>query len=938
IDAVPDVTNIQVQINTNAPGLSPIEVERQITFPIEVSMSGVPGIERVRSISKFGLSQVTVIFDDSTSIYFARQLVEQRLQVARSDIAPGLGVPEMGPISTGLGEVFQYTITSDTRDATELRTIQDWSVRPHLRTVRGVAEVNPFGGFEKQYQVLVRPELLLKYKLTLHEVLEALAANNENRGGGYIEQDDLQHVVHGIGRVQSLEQIRNIVVASHDGIPIRVQDVGDVEVGAAIRYGAVTKDGHGEVVIGIVMMLMGSNSRVVVQDVKKRFETIQKSLPPDVKLTPFYDRTGLVERTIRTVEKNLLEGCVLVLAVLLLLLGDLRAGIVVALAIPVSFLVALTLMVQAGIAGSLMSLQGVEGKLFRPMAATVIFALLGSLVFSLAVAPVLASYLLPAKPSEKEPRVVRGALYVYEPALGWALRHGRIVLALAAASVLAAAAAASLLGSEFIPRLEEGALLIEIRRPPGLSLAEVTSSTTAIERRLREAFPDEVESVVSKSGRPEIATDHASPNNTDVMILLRPVEQWKRAHDHDSIVALVDRELRRFMGITYQFSQPIEMRMNELNAGVRSDVAIKVFGEDLGILWERASAALERVARIPGASGFRIVQVSGLPMLRVRVMPDRLARYGVNARTAMEIVEAVKGVRATEILEGHRRFPLVLRLPQHSVRDAAALADVVVSTPSGVRVPLGALCTIDEISGPEEIAREQGERVIVIAGNVSGRDLGGFVGDARAVFDGGAVALPQGYRVEWGGQYENLVRARARLVLVVPAALFLILVLLVASQGTLRRAVLIFTGIPFAVVGGVAALLIRDMPFSISAGIGFIAVSGVAVLDGLVMVSSITQLLAEGRSLDDAVHEGALHRLRPVLTTALVASLGFVPMALSTSAGAEVQRPLATVVIGGLVTSTLLSLVVVPVLFRSFGGDKRRAAAPAREVNERAVS
>lgn len=987
IDAVPDITSVQVQINTNAPALAPLEVERQITFPIEVAMSGLPEVEEVRSLSKFGISQVTVIFQEHVNIYLARQLVQERLQQARDEIPPWLGTPRMGPISTGLGEIFQYTVESPKRDLMDLRTFQDWVVKPQLRAVPGVTEVNTFGGYEKQYQVEVDPAALVKYDMTLREVFEAVAANNVNKGGGYLLKGAEQLVIRGVGMVQSPDQIRNIVLTSHNGVPVRVRDVAEVRIGGAIRQGAFTEDGRGEAVSGIVMMLMGANSRVVTSEVQARLAAIARNLPEDVRLRPYYNRTELVNRTLQTVETNLLEGALLVIVVLFLLLGHFRAALIVALTIPFSMLFAVSLMVKAGIAGSLMSLgaidfglivdgsvvsvenalrrmterdqndperhfsavlesayrevgrpilfgvgiiiavylpilslQGVEGKLFKPMAMTVVFALTGSLLLTFTLTPVLAAILLSGKIVERRNVFLDRAKEAYERVLGWSLNHPKSLLSFAAGAALAALTALPFLGSEFVPRLDEGALALEMRRLPGISLEEANRLNTRMERHLLDVFREEISGVVSKTGRAEIAIDPMSPSSTDLTIFLHPREQWRKASSREALIDAIDAELRKFLGVTYEFSQPIELRMNELIAGVRSDIAIKLFGEDLDILQTKANEVLAAVMRIPGAHGFRVQQVAGLPMLQIAVDPAMLARYGINAAEVMETVEALGGLDATKILEGPRRFDLVLKFPEGIRRDKETIGDLLVNAPGGERVPLGTLCKIEEIEGPAEISHKNGSRMIIVEGNVRGRDLGSFIQDVRKIFDDKVVALPAGYRPEFGGQFENLERARTRLGFVVPLSLFVIFTLLFSAFHSIRLALLVFTGIPLAAVGGVGALFLRGMPFSISAGVGFIALFGVAVLNGLVLVSYINQLRQEGGSLEAAIREGARVRLRPVLITALVAGLGFIPMALSTGAGAEVQRPLATVVIGGLVSSTLLTLLVLPVLYRLFSG------------------
>jgi cobalt-zinc-cadmium resistance protein CzcA len=989
IDAVPDITNTQVQVNTNAPSLSPLEVERQITFPVEVAVSGLPRVQQVRSISKLGLSQVTVGFEDGVDIYFARQLVQQRLEEAQAEIPPGFGTPEMGPISTGLGEIYQYTVETPNKDLTEARTIQDWQVKQILRTVPGVAEVNSFGGLEKQYQVLIQPDALLKYGLTLRQIQDAVAANNLNRGGGYITKSAEQYAVRGIGQVQNVEQIKNIVLTSKAGVPVKVKDVAEVRIGSALRQGAETKDGQGEVAGGIVMMLMGSNSRTVVESVKARVTEIVKTLPQGVKLKTYYDRAELVNRTIHTVEKNLFEGAILVISVLLLLLGNFRAAVIVALSIPLSMLFAVTLMQKFGIAGSLMSLgainfglivdgsvvmvensvrrlsqengregfldrvaeacaevgrpiifgigiiitvylpiltlEGVEGKLFRPMAITVVFALLGSLLLTFTVTPALTSLLLRHKLSERENVFIRKAKQFYGPVLDWCFRNKSVVLLSSAAAILISLSVSMFLGSEFIPRLDENAFALEMRRPPGISLEEANRQNTLIEQHLLKKFPDEIATVVSKTGRAEIATDPMGPESTDFLIYLKPPEKWRSIHGHDELLAALEREFAKFLAVTYEFSQPIEMRMNELIAGVRSDIAIQIFGEDMAVLGRTADQVVANVSQITGARGFRAQQVSGLPMIEIAVRPNEIARYGINTADVMEVVEAIAGLEATQIIEGQKRFDLVVKLSENARHDTEAVGNLLVTAPGRERVPLKLLADIRETKGPAEISHLDGSRMISVEGNVRGRDIGSFIEDVRKLFDEKKISLPLGYRVRFGGQFENLERARARLLIVVPLSLFLIFLLLFTTFNSIQQAALVFSGIPLAVVGGVLALVIRGMPFSISAGVGFIALFGVAVLNGLVMVTYINYLKQSGMALRNAIREGAMVRLRPVLMTALVASLGFIPMAVSTSAGAEVQRPLATVVIGGLVTSTLLTLLVLPLLYEVFASKVKEA-------------
>lgn len=985
IDAVPDVTNVQVQINTNAAALSPLEVERQVTLPIELAMFGLPELEEIRSISKFGLSQVTVVFEEGTDIYFARQQVQERLQEARDAIPEEFGRPEMGPISSGLGEIFQYSIDaadSTVTGAIELRTLQDWVVAPQLRGVPGVAEVNSFGGFEKQYQVLVRPEALVQYELTLQQILDAVAANNQNAGGGYLTKGAEQLVIRGVGQVQDLDQIRNIVVSSRGGTAVRVGDVADVVIGSTIRQGAVTKNGRGEAVTGIVMMRMGSNARTVVDAVKERFELARLSLPEGVTLRPFYDRTELINRTIKTVETNLIEGAVLVVVVLFLLLGNIRAALIVAAAIPLSMMFAVSMMVKAGIAGSLMSLgaidfglvvdgsvvmvensmrrlghrregesfmntvleacaevsrpilfgvgiiivvylpiltlEGVEGKLFRPMALTVVFALIGSLLLTFLLTPVLVSIFLKGKVEEKDVWLVRRAKRVYEPALALTLNHGKRVLAGSGVAVILAGAAVPFLGSEFIPRLDEGSFALQVLRLPSISLEESVRQTTQLEQVLLTSFPDEIKDVVAKTGRPEIATDPMGVNISDIFVTLKPEDVWRRAGNKAELEHEMTEVLEKIPGMVVSFSQPIELRVNELIAGVRSDLAIKIYGDELDDLAAVGERVVSQVSRLEGATGFKAQQLEGLPQLQITVLPDQLARYGINSADVMQVVEAIGGAEVSQVLEGQRRFALTIRFPEDVRRNATTISALLVSAPGGERVPLGSIARVEEIQGPAEISHENGSRLLIVEGNVRGRDIGSFVSEVRDLFTAGTIPLPQGYRPEFGGQFENLERASKRLTLVVPLSLLLIFLLLFATFNSLRQAALVFTGIPLATVGGVFALLLRGMPFSISAGVGFIALFGVAVLNGVVMVSYINELRQQGRSLDTAVREGGLTRLRPVLMTAMVASLGFVPMALSNGAGAEVQQPLATVVIGGLVTSTLLTLLVLPLLYLMF--------------------
>jgi len=986
IDAVPDVTNVQVQVLTAAPSLAPLEIERQITFPVEVAMSGLPAIQEIRSVSKFGLSAVTIVFNDSVDTYFARQLVLERLAQAREQIPENIGSPEMGPISTGLGEIYQYELKASPGsgyDPTGLRTIQDWNVRRQLLSVPGVTEVNSFGGLEKQYQVHLDPAKLQSYGLSLRDVLEAVTRNNANVGGAYIEHGSEQYLLRGIGLVQSVQDIASIVVKTGaEGVPVYVRDVGEVVTGATVRQGAVTADGEGEIVAGIAMMLKGANSRTVVEQIKERVAQIQKSLPAGVELIPFYDRAELVDRTIWTVVKNLVEGALLVIVVLILLLGNWRGSLLVASIIPLSMLFAAILMRIFNVSGNLMSLgaidfglivdgavvmvengvrrraeshgngeppertileacmevgrpvvfavaiimivylpiltlTGIEGKMFKPMALTVVFALLGSLILSLTYVPAAMTLLLRGHVSEKESFLIRIAKRYYSSLLEVTMRRKRPALIGATALVLVTVALFPFLGSEFIPRLDEGALAVQIQQLPSVSLTQSVRTVTEAERVLK-SFP-EVTKVVSKTGRAEVATDPMGVETTDIYVGLKPHSEWTTADTREELIQKISESLeKKVPNGAFSFSQPIELRVSELIAGVRSDVAIKLFGDDLDTLTKTAQQIGSAVSKIPGAEDVKVEQVSGLPQLQIQVDREAVARHGINVEDVNDLVESVvAGKSAGQVYEGEQRFNLVVRLGEGAGKDVETIKNLLVSAPNGARVPLFQLASVKIVEGPAQISREATRRRIGVELNVRGRDIGSFVNEARAVLERD-VKFPPGYYITWGGTFENLERASARLLIVVPLALFLIFVLLYTTFNSIRQALLIYTGIPFAVVGGIIALFLRGMPFSISAGVGFIALFGVAVLNGVVMVSYINKLREEGKSLADAVRHGAETRLRPVLMTALVASLGFIPMALATSAGAEVQRPLATVVIGGLITSTLLTLLILPTLYSWF--------------------
>ena len=992
IDAVPDVTNVQVQILTGAPSLAPLEIERQITFPVEVAMSGLPDIEEVRSVSKFGLSLVTVVFEEHVDIYFARQLVLERLSEARDQIPETIGSPEMGPISTGLGEIYQYELAAKPGsgyDAMALRTIQDWIVRRQLLGVPGVTEVNSFGGFAKQYQVKLDPAKLQSYGLSLRDVLDAVVRNNANVGGAYIEHGSEQYLLRGIGLVESPEDIANIVVKTGaEGVPVFVRDVGQVVTGAAVRQGAVTADGEGEIVVGIAMMLKGENSRTVAERVKERIAQIRKTLPEGVELIPFYDRTELVDRSIRTVVKNLIEGAILVIIVLVLLLGNWRGAALVASIIPLSMLFAAICMRIFNVSGNLMSLgaldfglivdgavvmvenvvrrraeaqhhgskeapertildacvevgrpvvfavaiiaivylpilslTGIEGKMFKPMALTVVFALAGSLLLALTYVPAAMTLLLRGNVSEKESLVIRFAKRWYVPALNWTIHNRRKALAVALILVIVSGAIFPFLGSEFLPRLDEGTIALQIFQVPSVSLTQATATTTAAERVLRQ-FP-EVTRVVSKTGRAEVAVDPMGIDIADVFVSLKPRGEWKTAHTREELVEKMAARLEQQVPqAAFSFSQPIELRVAELIAGVRSDVAVKIFGDDLDVLKAKADEISRVISRVEGAADVKVEAVTGLPQLQIKANRETIARYGLNVEDVNDLVETViAGKPAGLVYEGEQRYDMVVRLGDIASRDIETIRNLRVPASNGVMVPLSQVASIEAVEGPAQISREDTRRRIAVELNVRGRDIGSFVADAEKLISA-QVKLPPGYYLTWGGQFENLQRASARLLIVVPIALFLIFVLLFTTFNSVKQAALIYTGIPFAIVGGVIALAARGMPFSISAGVGFIALFGVAVLNGVVMVSCINHLREEGKSVEDAVKEGASVRLRPVLMTALVASLGFIPMAIATSAGAEVQRPLATVVIGGLITSTLLTLLILPTLYGWFERDR----------------
>lgn len=988
IDAVPDITPVQVQVLTRSPALGPVEVERYVTFPIEAAMTGIPGVSEIRSVSRYGLSAVTIIFEDGFNLYLARQLVNERLSAAIQNIPPELGRPEMGPMTTGLGEVYHFTVEGDGYSPMQLRTVLDWDIVFRLRAVPGVVEVNAWGGLAKQYHVNVDPTKLIAFGVTLEDVFKALQRNNANVGSGYIEHNQELYIIRGEALVGSMKDLESIVVATkRGGVPIFIRTLAEVLEGSMLRIGAATENGKGETVIGMVQMLAGANASQVVEDIKKKITEIQPSLPQGVRIVPFYDRADFVSRVIGTVQTNLIEGGLLVVAILLLLLGNVRGGLIVASAIPLSMLIAFTCMVQAGISGNLMSLgaidfglivdgsvvmienifrrlqgtgglkgerrlsviaeaahevvrpvffavtiiilvyvpilslTGIEGKMFRPMAITVMFALVASLIIAVTLMPVLASLFL-REATHGEPWLLRKIRAAYNPALAWAMLRPRSVAASALAIFSLSGVVYYFMGAEFIPRLDEGDIAINAWRLPSISLQESINSTSQVERVLRR-FP-EVKTVVSRTGSPEVATDVMGIELSDIFVILKPRSDWTTAKTKEELIARMNEALQKEVpGAGFGFTQPIEMRFNELIAGVRSDVGVRIFGDDLAMLAEKGSAVAQALSSVRGAADVRVEQTAGLPMIRITIDRERLARYGLNASDVLDTVQATRvGKVVGTIFEGQRRFDLVVRLPEEVLANPDVIATIPVANDKGRFVPLAQVADIRLDTGPSQVSRKNVQRRIVVECNVRGRDLASFVAEAQEKVSQ-AVRLPAGYYIEWGGQFEQLQEARQRLAVVVPLTLLVILLILYMAFGALRPALLIFLNVPLAATGGIFALALRGLPFSISAAVGFIALFGIAVLNGVVLVSYINQLRQEGRPLEEAIVEGAKTRLRPVLMTAMVASFGFVPMAMATSMGAEVQRPLATVVIGGLITSTLLTLLVLPTIYRWFEGKRR---------------
>ncbi|MBP0619921.1 CusA/CzcA family heavy metal efflux RND transporter [Cupriavidus consociatus] len=1023
IDAVPDITNVQVQINTAAPGYSPLETEQRITYPVETVMAGLPGLEQTRSLSRYGLSQVTVIFREGTDIHFARQLVNQRIQEARDKLPTGI-TPAMGPISTGLGEIYLWTVEAEPNarkpDGTpytlsDLREIQDWVIRPQLRNVPGVTEVNAIGGHARAYVVAPSLERMASYGLSLADVVTALEKNNDNVGAGYIERRGEQYLVRVPGQVRSLDDIRDVIVGTAQGQPIRVRDLASVQTGGELRTGAATEDGR-EVVLGTVFMLIGENSRTVSQAVDRKMAEINRTLPAGVKAITVYDRTTLVDKAIATVKKNLLEGAVLVIAILFLFLGNLRAALITALVIPLSMLFTFTGMVHTRTSANLMSLgaldfgiivdgavvivencvrrlahaqqrhgraltrterlhevfaaarearrpllygqliimvvylpifalTGVEGKMFHPMAITVVLALLGAMVLSVTFVPAAVALAIGNRVAERENRLMAWARRRYAVLLDRSLSATPVVLALAGVAVALSLAIATRLGSEFVPSLNEGDLAIQALRIPGTSLTQSVAMQQQVETTLKAKFP-EIERVFARTGTAEIASDPMPPNISDGYIMLKPQSEWPAPRrTRDELIAAIREEVGKLPGNNYEFSQPIQLRFNELISGVRSDVAVKVFGDDNAVLEDTANRIAAVLKGIAGAAEVKVEQTTGLPMLSVNIDRDKAARYGLNLSDIQEAVAiGIGGKVSGTFFSGDRRFDIVVRLPDAVREDVEALRRLPVALPkdtaAGARtsyIPLSEVAAVEIAPGPNQVSRENGKRRIVVSANVRGRDIGSFVPEAEAAIRE-RVRIPAGYWISWGGTFEQLQSATARLRVVVPLALGLVFVLLFAMFGNVKDGLLVFTGIPFALTGGILALWLRGIPLSISAAVGFIALCGVAVLNGLVMLSFIRSLREEGMGLDPAIRDGALTRLRPVLMTALVASLGFVPMALATGTGAEVQRPLATVVIGGILSSTALTLLVLPVLYRLAHRNDEPVAEAAQDGGELAAS
>ena len=996
IDAFPDVTNVQVQVLATAGAMSPPEVEKLITRPIEMAIAGLPRLTEVRSVSKLGLAAITIVFEDGVDDYFARQLVNERLQSAREDLPAGVGV-QLGPITTGLGEIFQYTLVSDDPkyDATELRTLQDYIVRPLLRTVPGVTDVNSFGGLVKQYQVVVNPDRLTSFGITLAQVFEALEKNNSNASGNFIEHKSEQYVVRGLGLVKDVNDIGNIIVSSRNHTPIYIRDLAEVKIGAELRQGAVTANGKGEAVAGIVLMLKGASGSAVVDALKATLPTIQKALPKGVELVPFYDRTDLVKKAIHTVTKALQEGAVFVFIVLIVLLADVRSAIVVTLILPLAVLFAFIMMKWQGISANLMSLgglaigigmmvdgavvmvenvhrhlteppdnlkhaqagkietvlyaakevgrpivfgvaiiiivflplftlEGFEGKMFSPLAFSISFALIGSLILSLTFVPMLCTFLLKQEPRTHDPFHIRWLKEFYLKTLQPCVRHPWIMLTAAVVALGGALSLVPRLGTEFLPSLDEGSIAVQTFRIPSISLPQSLALQTEAEEILKQ-FPEVID-VVSKTGRADIASDPMGVEVSDVIVTLKPHEEWTGTKSKNELVEKMREALANLPGFVSSFSQPIALRVDELVSGVKSAIGIKLFGDDLDVLKQKAEAIARLLGKVPGATDINVEKVSGLAYLQIEIDRDKIARYGINVADIHAIIEtAIGGREASKVYEGLKVFGLAVRFPEEARNDVEPIREILVPSPGGALIPLGQLAKVDVVEGPAQISREMGQRRIVIECNVTGRDLGGFVAEAQRKIDA-VVKLPPGYRITWGGQFENQQRAMKRFAIVVPITIAAIFLLLFASFNSVKQAVLILLNIPFALIGGIIALVVGDFNLSVSASVGFIALFGVAVLNGVVMVSYFNELRREGMEVGRAVLEGAVLRLRPVLITASVAALGLIPMLFASGPGSEIQKPLAAVVIGGLVSSTLLTLYLLPTLYKVF---ERGAKLPA---------
>jgi heavy metal efflux system protein len=997
IDAFPDTTPVQVAINTVAPALNAVEIEQQITLPVELALGGLPGVESIRSISKFGLSQVVATFSEGTGVYQARQFILER--ITGLDLAEGVGTPQLGPVSTGLGEIFHYLVRSPdhSHSLEALRTLHDWVIKPELLKVAGVAEINAWGGHERQYHVIVSPDKLVEYGLTMGAVFETLEKSNRNVGGGQLVTGGEAVLVHGRGRVSSIEEIEAIVLSATRGVPVRIADIAEVAIGHEIRQGAVTADGAGEAVLGLGFMLMGENSHRVATALAAQLAAAARALPAGVEVEVVYNRTELVDHVVATVRHNLAAGAALVVVVLFLIMGSFRAGVLVAVTIPMAMLFAVLGMHGMAIAATLLSLgamdfgilvngsvvmteanlralddrrrrlgrgltrperlaaivssarqvarpigfgmgiilvvflpiltlEGTEGKMFKPMAWTFIFALAGAVLVALLLTPVLSYYFLPSQ-RRHGGWFDRVCVAPYGRVLEGALRWRGLVLGVVLVLVGMTATFALRLGGEFVPRLNEGALVFNIVRLAGISLEESAAYNTQMERLLLAGFPDEVAHVWSRIGTAEVATDPMGTEVSDLFVTLRPRAQWTRASSQDDLAAQMEALLADLPGQNVVLSQPIEMRMNELTSGMRANVGIEILGDDFEELARLADEVHQILAAIPGAVDISVDQITGQPTLQVDVTAETVGRYAIAPTDVLDFLEALGNRRVGDVVEGQRVFPLVVRLPDDLRRDAGALADSVVPAESGLQLPLAALAEIEQVAGLATINRSWGRRMVRVQANVRDRDLMAFVEDARGRVDEG-IAVPPGYFLAWSGQFEHLARSQRRLLVVVPLALALIFVLLYLSLNSLRDVLIVYTGIPFAAVGGILALYWRGIPFSVSAAIGFIALSGIAVLDGQVLIAAIRQAAAEGRGLADAVVEGAKTRFRPVLATSITDALGFLPMALSTDVGAEVQRPLATVVVGGVISSTVLTLIVLPILYVMFRRGSGRSAAP----------